>query len=159
MHRTINIVRSMLFACKLPLRFWGDAAGYALYILNWSPSKANLGRNSPLQMLTKGLPDFSDIVDFGSPFTVHIDARNKSLGERGKHGIIIGKSDERKGYRVYLPKEKIFIVTQHVRNLETLTEEQNAQLHHVHLTEDDEAIGDNVGYPLIKIPIPVRGGK
>lgn len=112
-----------------------------------------------MQMLTKGLPDFSDIVDFGSPCTVHIDARNKSLGERGKHGIIIVKSDERKGYRVYMPKEKIFIVMQHVQNVETLTEEQNAQLHHVHLTEDDEAIGYNGGYPLIKIPIPVPGGK
>ena len=112
-----------------------------------------------MQMLTKGLPDFSDIVAFGSPCTVHRNARNKSLGEREKHGIIIGKIDEMKGYSVYLPREKIFIVTQHVRNVETLTEEQNAQLHRVHLTEDDEAIGDNGGYPSIKIPIPVPGVK
>uniref|UniRef100_A0AAV1TY94 Integrase catalytic domain-containing protein n=1 Tax=Peronospora matthiolae TaxID=2874970 RepID=A0AAV1TY94_9STRA len=124
MHRTImNMVRSMLFACGLPLSFWGDAAEYAVYILNRSPSKANMGRQSPLQMLTKSIPDLSDIVAFCSPCTVYRDASNKSLGERGKQGIIIGKSDEMKGYRVYLPREKTVIVTQHVRNVETLTKE------------------------------------
>ena len=89
------------------------------------------------------------MVAFGSPCTVHRDASNKSLGERGKQGIIIGKSDEMKGYRVYLPREKIVMVTQHVRNVETPTEEQNAQLRHVHLTEEDEAIGDIGGYASI----------
>ena len=150
MHRTImNMVRSMLFACGLPLSFWGDAAEYEVYILYRSPSIANMGRHSPLQMLTKSIPDLRDIMSFGSPCTVHRDASNKSLGERGKQGIIIGKSDEMKGYRVYLPREKIVIVTQHVRNVETPTEEQNAQLRHVHLTEEDEAIGDIGGYASI----------
>ena len=100
MRRTImNMVRSMIFACGLPLNFWGDAAECAVYILNWSPSKANMGRQSPFQMLTKSIPDLSDIVAFGSPCTVHRDASNKSLGQRGKQGIIIGKSDEMKGYK------------------------------------------------------------
>ena len=159
MHRTImNMVRSMLFACGLPLSFWGDSAEYAVYILNRSPRKANMGRQSSLQMLTKSIPGLSDMVAFGSPCTVHRDASNKSLGERGKQGIIVGKSDEMKGYRVYLPMEKIVIVTQHVRNVETPTEEQNAQLHHMYLTEDDEAIGDNGGYASIKIQYRFQEG-
>ena len=65
-------------------------------------------------MLTKSIPDLCDIVAFVSPCTVHRDASNNSLGERGKQGISIGKSDEMKGYRVYLPREKTVIVTQHV---------------------------------------------
>jgi hypothetical protein len=98
MHRTImNMVWSMIFACGIPLSFWGDAAEYAVYILNRSPSKANMGRQSPLQILTKSIPDLINIVAFGSPFTVHRDAGNKLLRERGKQGIIIGKSDEMKG--------------------------------------------------------------
>lgn len=72
MHRTImNMVRSMLFACGLPLGFWVDSAEYAVCILKRSLSKANLGRQLPLQMLTKGIPDLGDIVVFVSPFTVH----------------------------------------------------------------------------------------
>jgi hypothetical protein len=40
MNRTImSMVRSMMFACGLLLSFWGDAAEYAAYILNRSPSK------------------------------------------------------------------------------------------------------------------------
>ena len=118
MHRTImNMVRSMIFACRLPLYFWGDAAEYEAYIRNRSPSKANVGRKSPLQMLTKKAPDLTDIVVFGSGCTVHRDAKNKSLGERGKPGIIIGRSDETKGYRVYIPKDDVVVVTQHVRNV------------------------------------------
>ena len=126
MHRTImNMVQSMVFRCGLPRRFWGNAAEYAVYILNRSPSKANPGRVSHLQMLTKKVPVLSDIVVFGSPCTVHQDARNKSLGSRGKQGLIIGKSDEAREYHVYIPKDKIVIVPQHVKNVETLTKEQN----------------------------------
>nr|CCA20621.1 conserved hypothetical protein [Albugo laibachii Nc14] len=41
---------------------------------------------------------------------------------------IIGKDDETKVFKVYLPKSTIFITTQHVRNIETLNSVQNVQL-------------------------------
>ena len=62
-------------------------------------------------------------------------SNNKSLGVRGRAGLIIGNCDEMKDYRVYIPKDKVVIVTQHVRNVETLTEEQNEQFRRVHLAE------------------------
>ena len=99
MHRTImNMVRSMIFASNLPLSFWDDASEYAAYILNRSRTKSNPGGISPMEFLTKKVPTLNDIVVFGSTCTVHVNARNKSLGERGKAAIIIGKSDETKGY-------------------------------------------------------------
>ncbi|KAG3057436.1 hypothetical protein PI125_g25401 [Phytophthora idaei] len=67
----MNMARSMVFACGLPLSFWGDAAEYAAYILNRSPTKANPKRMSPLEMLTKKTYVLSDIAVFGSPCTVH----------------------------------------------------------------------------------------
>ena len=95
MHRTImNMVRSMVFGSDLPLKVWGDAAEYAAYILNRIPTKANVGGNSPIAMLTKKQSVLSDIVVFGSTCTVHLHANNKSLGVRGKEAIIIGKNDE-----------------------------------------------------------------
>ncbi|KAG3149309.1 hypothetical protein PI124_g6753 [Phytophthora idaei] len=42
--------------------------------------------------------------------------------------MIIGKNDETKGYKVYLPKDRIVIATQHIKNVETWDAKQNAQL-------------------------------
>ena len=48
-HRTVmNTVRCMLFGCGLPLGFWGYAAEYVAYVLNRMPTRANLGRKSPM---------------------------------------------------------------------------------------------------------------
>ena len=108
MHRNImNMVRSMVFSCGLPLSFWGDSSEYAAYILNRSPTKANAGRKSPLEMLTKSVQDLSDIVIFGSPCTVHRDEAYKSLSESRTPGMIIDKSDELKGYLVYIPRKRL----------------------------------------------------
>ena len=42
MHRTVmNLVRSMIFGNSMALYFWGDAAEYATYILDRSPTRAN----------------------------------------------------------------------------------------------------------------------
>ena len=41
-HRTmLNMARAMIFACNMPLFFWGDAVDYVTYILNRSPKSAN----------------------------------------------------------------------------------------------------------------------
>ena len=95
----------------------GDAAEYAAYILNRSSTKANIGHMSPIEMLTKRTPVLSDVVVFGTACTVYKGAKNKSLGERGKAAIVVGKCDETIGYKVYIPKDCIVVVTQHVRNL------------------------------------------
>ena len=52
MHRPrMNMVRCMLFSSALPLKFWGLAAQYAVYVLNRMPTKDNPHRKSPLVML------------------------------------------------------------------------------------------------------------
>ncbi|OWZ00803.1 Pol Polyprotein [Phytophthora megakarya] len=38
------------------------------------------------------------------------------------------ENDETKGFKVYLPKDRVVITTQHIRNVETLSSAQNAQL-------------------------------
>ena len=78
-----------------------------------------------MELLTKKVPRLTEIVTFGSVCTVHVDAKNKSLGERGRAVIIIGKSDEMKGYKVYIPKDKVVLVTQHVQNIESLPTEEH----------------------------------
>lgn len=40
----------------------------------------------------------------------------------------MGIGEETKGYRVYLPKDRVVIATQHVKNIDTLSKEQNGQV-------------------------------
>ena len=118
MHRTVlNMARSMVFASRLPLSFWGDAVKYAAFVLNRSTTSANARRASPLQMLTKQTPDLREIVAFGSICTVDRDPRKNSLKQLAQVGAIVGRSDETKGYRVFLKKDNVVVVTQHVKTL------------------------------------------
>ncbi|CCI11341.1 unnamed protein product [Albugo candida] len=126
MHRTVmNLVRSMIFGNSMALYFWGDAAEYATYILNRSPTRANKGRRSPLKVLTGKNTSLADVVTFGSPCSVRIRTGKKSLAKRSEEGIVIGKCDETKGYKVFLPKSKTVIITQHISNVESTMEGAN----------------------------------
>ncbi|EGZ19026.1 hypothetical protein PHYSODRAFT_301448 [Phytophthora sojae] len=122
------MARCMIFASGLALNFWGDAVQYAACILDRTPTSANPSRASPLEMLTGVQPQLADIVVFGSACTAYRDPGKKAWKPRAEVGMIIGKDDESKGYKVYLPHDRIVIVTQHVQNVETLNAPGNEQL-------------------------------
>ncbi|KAE9066566.1 hypothetical protein PF010_g27809 [Phytophthora fragariae] len=143
MHRIImNMARCMIFACGLPLRFWGDAVQYAAYILHRAPTNSNPGRASPLEVLTGKSPPLGEIVVFGSPCTVYHDPRKKNFAQRAQRGMIVGMGEETKGYRVYLPKDRVVVTTQHVKNIETLDKEQNLQVQRLYLQGNETLEGD-----------------
>uniref|UniRef100_A0AAV1UJW2 Uncharacterized protein n=1 Tax=Peronospora matthiolae TaxID=2874970 RepID=A0AAV1UJW2_9STRA len=96
----MNLVRCMLFGCGLPLSYWGYATEYAAYVLNKMPTRANPGRKSPLELLTK------------KPLQVSFS----------------GKNEETKGYKVLIPGKQVVVTTRHVYQSETLTSDANKQL-------------------------------
>ena len=61
---------------------------------------------------------------FGSARTVYVDTRNKSLKERGRTVIIIGIGQDQ-GYKVYISKDDMVGVIQHVRNIGTIPDDQD----------------------------------
>ncbi|KAG6617822.1 Integrase catalytic core protein [Phytophthora cinnamomi] len=139
MHRTIlNMARCMLFASGLPLKFWGYAVEYAAYVLNRSACSANTRRMSPIEVLTGKCPDMAGIVTFGSPCTVYRDPGKKAWQPRAEVGMIVGKNDETKGFKVYIPKDMVVVTTQHIENVETLDSKQNVQLQAQLKREDPE---------------------
>uniref|UniRef100_A0AAV1T3V6 Retroviral polymerase SH3-like domain-containing protein n=1 Tax=Peronospora matthiolae TaxID=2874970 RepID=A0AAV1T3V6_9STRA len=145
----MNMARCMIFASGLPLNFWGDAVEYAAYILNRAPTNSNAERMSPMKVLTDQTPSLGEIVVFGSPCTVYRDPKKKNFAPRGQKGIIIGIGEETKGYRVYLPKDKVVVVSQHVQNIETLNKTQNKQVQELYLQnptslEDNDSARDQV---------------
>ncbi|KAJ8524908.1 hypothetical protein ON010_g16208 [Phytophthora cinnamomi] len=101
MHRTImNSARAMLWASKLPERYWGDAARYASYIRNHLPTRANVDYKSPLHVLQDKVPKVAHILRFGSRCTAHIAHKTSaSLKKRAERAIIIGISEQHKECR------------------------------------------------------------
>ncbi|POM61163.1 mitochondrial protein, partial [Phytophthora palmivora] len=63
----------------------------------------------------------------GSPCTVYANPK-KALDRRGTAGIIVGKNEETKGYKVIVVKDNVVVTTRHVGNIETLSSEANEQL-------------------------------
>ncbi|GMF58856.1 unnamed protein product [Phytophthora fragariaefolia] len=83
-------------------------------------------------------PSLGEIVGFGSPWTVYRGPGKKDFAQRAQQGMIVGIGEETKGYRVYLPKDKAVVSTQHVRNIETLDKAQNENMQNLYL-QDNEA--------------------
>lgn len=110
MPRTVmNMVRIMIIGSGLLLSFRGNAAEYASLILNRSPTRGNAGRTLPLQVLTGVSPMLMDIVIFESPCTTIRTPKYKTIDRRGEAGLIIGKSDITKGYRVLFTKDRVIL--------------------------------------------------
>ncbi|KAE9334654.1 hypothetical protein PR003_g13415 [Phytophthora rubi] len=103
----MNMARCMTSACGLPLRFWGDAVQYAAYILNRAPANSNPGRVPRLKVLTGKSPQLGGIVVLGSPCAFYRGPRKKNFAQRAQLAIIVGVGEETKGYRVYLPKDRV----------------------------------------------------
>ena len=120
---------------------------YAVHILNRSPTRANAKRASPLEVLTGKTPDLRGIVVFGSQCSVYRDPRKNALLQRSMRAIIVGVSEETKGYKVLLPRDNKVVVTQHIKNIETLTEAQNAQLQRAMDVGDRSEVQVDTGAP------------
>ncbi|OWY98308.1 Integrase, catalytic core protein [Phytophthora megakarya] len=118
-HRDENMVLCMVFASDLPLAFWGDPAEYSAYILNRSPTRANEGRKSPMEVLTGCAPSLQDITVFGSHCGVFVDPNKKNLKKRSQPDQRISN---------YLPQDHKVIVTRHVLNIETLNGDKSDRI-------------------------------
>jgi hypothetical protein len=70
-------------------------------------------------------------VLFGAKCTVLVShkygkgKRKEPWRERALAGYIIGKNEEIKGYKVYIPSKSGMVTSQHVRNIKCMSEEQN----------------------------------
>ncbi|KAG2917943.1 hypothetical protein PC110_g17701 [Phytophthora cactorum] len=117
----MNAGRIMLCASKLPGRYWGDAARYASYVRNHLPTRANTDYKSPLHVLLDKPPKLGHRLKFGYCCTVHVAHKAEaSLKARAEKGIIIGVSEQQKGYRVLIPRTKNIIVIINVQNVDKL---------------------------------------
>nr|CCA27621.1 AlNc14C606G12234 [Albugo laibachii Nc14] len=97
----------------------------ALDLDSRSPNVANGEIQSTSKVLTVEDTTLVDVAAYGSPCSARVRTGKELLAKRSERGAIIGKCDKRKRYNVYLPKPKTMIVTQHVRNADSMLKESN----------------------------------
>ncbi|KAG3202944.1 hypothetical protein PC128_g2856 [Phytophthora cactorum] len=130
MHRTItSMARCMIFACGLPLSYCRE-----------SVQDATAPR---VKVLAKQTLSLGKVVASTPPCKVYRDPRNRNFSQHARQGIIVGIGEETKGYRVYLPNDKVVVTAQHVQNKETLDKTQNEQVQRLYLSDDNGAADED----------------
>lgn len=91
----------------LPPSFWAEAVSTANYIRNRCPTKTLNGR-TPFELWHGKAPNISHFKEFGSKVIIlnRHPGRGK-IDDRGKNGIFVGYDTKSKGYRIWIPEERV----------------------------------------------------
>ena len=114
-NRTImEMVRCILRDKDVPKRFWPDAVRWAVHVLNRSPTSA-LKENTPEEMWSGIKPKVDYFRVFGCLAHVHVpEQRRKKLDDKSIVCVLIGVSDESKGYRLFNPATEKVVTSRDV---------------------------------------------
>lgn len=97
-------MRSLLFEGDLPKILWGEAALYAVWLINITPCSSNDGRSPHFRIMNQE-PDLSLVRTFGCTAFAHIHApaREDKLDPRSKKLMFVGISSHRYGWKLLDP--------------------------------------------------------
>jgi len=109
----MNLVRSMLLEKKMPKTFWPEAANWTIYVLNRCPTFV-VKDMTPKEVWSGVKPSVEHFRVFGCIAHVHIpdahvhipDARRTKLENKSFCCVLLGVSEESKGYRLYDPLQR-----------------------------------------------------
>lgn len=112
MNRTIfEKVRTMMIQSKLDKKFWGDAVSTAIYLINRSPTRANM-HETPYEKWHSKKPTLKFLKIFGSTAFVHNKLMSGKLDSKSIKGIFVGYDTS--GYRVYIPSKDKYVTSKDV---------------------------------------------
>lgn len=114
-NRTImNMVRCLLSEKDIPKTFWPEAVNWTVYVLNRCPT-LSVKNITPEEAWSGVKPSVDHFRIFGSVAHVHIpDARRTKLEDKSYMCILLGVSEESKGYRLYDPISKKIVISRDV---------------------------------------------
>ena len=101
-NRTVmNMVHSMLSNKNIPKTFWPEAVNWTIYVLNRCPTLAV--KDVTLEEVWSGVkPSVDHFRVFGCIAHVHIpEERRTKLDNRSITCVLLGVSEESKGYRLF----------------------------------------------------------
>ena len=126
MNRTLlDCVRSLIHTAQLDKNFWAEALSTAVHIRNRVTSRSLPHNTTPYQRWMGKIPDLSYLRVFGCKcWFVIPKARVKKLDARSKEGLMMGYSNQSKGYKIWdIEASKLIIsrdVTFDERSVESL---------------------------------------
>jgi transposase InsO family protein len=114
-NRTImNMVRCLLSEKDIPKTFWPEAVNWTVYVLNRCPT-LSVKNITPEEAWSGVKPSVDHFRIFGSVAHVHIpDARRTKLEDKSYMCILLGVSEESKGYRLYDPISNKIVISRDV---------------------------------------------
>ena len=114
-NRTVmNMVRCLLTEKGIPKTFWPEAVNWSIHVLNRSPTLA-VENVTPEEAWSGAKPSVGYFRVFGSIGHVHIpDVRRTKLADKSYCCVLLGISEESKGYRLYEPISKRVVVSRDV---------------------------------------------
>lgn len=123
-NRTIvEKAKCLLFDAGLEKRFWAEAAHTAVYLQNRTVT-TSLNYKTPFEIWTGRKPDVSHLRVFGSTVMVHVPKQKRLKWDRkSEKCILVGYSNDVKGYRIYNPKSNIITTSRDVVVLEKMETE------------------------------------
>ncbi|CAH2105332.1 unnamed protein product [Euphydryas editha] len=138
----IEAARTMLCATDLPKKLWAEAVHTAAYVINRTSKSNEIGK-TPYETWTGKQFDITDLRIFGNPVYVHIPKEQRRKWDpKGEKGIMVGYSEDVKGYRIYFLKNNRVELKRDVVFLEK-GEEQKEQLVMLDITKNKEECINN----------------
>ena len=110
----MNMVRCVLTEKKIPKCFWAEAVVWSCYVQNKCPTKA-LKDITPQEAWSGVKPTVNHFRVFGCLAHVHVPhEKRKKLDDRSMCCVLLGVSEETKGYRLYNPMTDKVVVSRDV---------------------------------------------
>lgn len=114
----VEKAKCLLFDADLEKRFWAEAAHTAVYLQNRTVT-TSLNYKTPFEIWTGRKPDVSHLRVLGSTVMVHVPKQNRLKWDRkSEKCILVGYSNDVKGYRIYNPKTNVITTSRDVVILE-----------------------------------------
>nr|GEZ21611.1 putative ribonuclease H-like domain-containing protein [Tanacetum cinerariifolium] len=111
----VEAARTMLSASKLPLFFWAEAIATACYTQNRSIIIPTHGK-TPYHIINDRKPSIKHLHIFYCICYITRDGENlDKKKEKGDQCILVGYSNQSKGYRVYNKRTRMIVESIHIR--------------------------------------------
>ncbi|XP_071687077.1 uncharacterized protein [Rutidosis leptorrhynchoides] len=115
----LNVARALMFQGGLPLNMWTECVLTACYLINRTPSSVRAGK-TPYEYVFKKEPSLSNLRCFGCLSYASVLNPNDKFSNRSERCILIGFSNEKKGYKLYSLNNKVVFFSRDVKFYETV---------------------------------------